>query len=80
MIAILREAKAIISIASNAVFPLYSRGFQRHTLIGTMAISHTMKQVVRASVTFSRCFTRGSHNPIVNVSGNTSQRALKNGW
>jgi hypothetical protein len=30
-------------MASNVVFPLYSCGFQRHTIIDTIAISHTMK-------------------------------------
>jgi hypothetical protein len=31
-------------MASNVVFPLYSCGFQRHTIIDTTAIAHTMKQ------------------------------------
>jgi hypothetical protein len=31
-------------MALNVVFPLYSCGFQRHIIIDTMAIFHTMKQ------------------------------------
>jgi hypothetical protein len=31
-------------MASEVVFPLYSCGFQRYTIIDTTAISHTMKQ------------------------------------
>jgi hypothetical protein len=30
-------------MASDVVFPLYSCGFQRHTIIDTTAVSDTMK-------------------------------------
>jgi hypothetical protein len=39
-----RESKAIFTMASNVVFSLYSCRFQRHTIIDTTAIAHTMKQ------------------------------------
>jgi hypothetical protein len=43
MALIMNESRAIFTVASNVVFPLSCR-FQRHTIIDTTAISHTIKQ------------------------------------
>ena len=46
----------MITGARPVVLPLYPCGFQPYTIIDTTAISHTMKQMMRVSVTLSRCF------------------------
>jgi hypothetical protein len=51
-----REPRAIFTVARKVVFSLCPCGFQRNTIINTTAISHTMKQMMRVSVTLSRCF------------------------